>query len=519
MKTVRSFAAGNWHAAPGNSGVELRDPTTEESLAQVSAEGLDMAQVAQHARVQGGAPLREMSHEARGELLIGMSKAIHAIRDELLDLSMKSCGTTRKDSKFDIDGASGTLYHYGALGKDLAGGTVLEDGEGEQLGRSSVFWGRHARVPRNGVAVHINAFNFPAWGFAEKAAAAILAGMPVITKPASSTCLVTERCIEAIVDAGVLPDGVLSLICGSVGDLFDHLNGQDVVAFTGSADTGLRIRSHQNLLSQSVPVNVEADSLNAAFLGEDVEPGSETWNLMVREVAREVTQKSGQKCTAVRRIFIPESRRDAFVDSFLEELSSRVTGSPYDETVNMGPLATEDQLHSVLEGIGRLKEVADVIHGHGERCDGIGVSAGKGYFVAPTLLEARDEGGADVIHDLEVFGPVSTVCRYDGSSASAACLNSRGAGTLVTSVYSDSDEWVHDFLNRGGSYSGRFYLGSEKMAPQAPGSGLALPSSLHGGPGRAGGGAELGGLRALDLYSQRIALQGSKRTVETFVRP
>ncbi|OUU20721.1 MAG: hypothetical protein CBC13_10115 [Planctomycetia bacterium TMED53] len=519
MKVVRSFAGEKWHAAEGGKGVELRDPSTEAPLGHVSADGLDMDHLVQHARNQGGAALRELSHESRGQLLVGMSKAIHSIRDELLDLSMKSCGTTRKDSKFDIDGASGTLYHYGALGKEMGSSLVLEDGEGEQLGRSSVFWGRHTRVPRNGVAVHINAFNFPAWGFAEKAAAAILAGMPVITKPASSTCLVTERCIEAIVEADVLPDGVLSLICGSVGDLFDHLNEQDVVAFTGSADTALRIRSHSNLLAKSIPVNVEADSLNAAFLAEDVEPGSETWNLMVREVAREVTQKSGQKCTAVRRIFVPKNLRDAFVEAFVEELSNRVTGSPYDDSVNMGPLATADQLESVLQGIARLGEVADVIHGSGERCNGVGAAEGQGYFVAPTLFEAREDGGSEIVHDLEVFGPVSTLCRYDGSSATAACLNSRGAGTLVTSIYSDSDEWVHDFLRRGGSYSGRFYLGSERMAAQAPGSGLALPSSLHGGPGRAGGGEELGGLRALDLYSQRIALQGSKRTVETFVRP
>jgi len=518
MKTVRSYTGEKWHAAEGGKGVELRDPSTEEPLAHVSADGLNMGDLVQHARNQGGAALRELSHESRGELLVGMSKAIHGIRDELLELSMKSCGTTRKDSKFDVDGASGTLYHYGALGQELGSGVFLEDGDGEQLGRSSVFWGRHARVPRNGVAIHINAFNFPAWGFAEKAAAAILAGMPVVTKPASSTCLVTERCIEAIVEAGVLPDGVLSLICGSVGDLFEHLNEQDVVAFTGSAGTALRIRSHANLLAKSIPVNVEADSLNAAFLADDIEPGSETWNLMIREVAREVTQKSGQKCTAVRRIFVPNSLRDAFVDEFIEELGNRVTGTPYADSVNMGPLATEDQLESVLEGISRLREVADVIHGTGERCDGVGAKEGQGYFVSPTLLEARDEGGDEIIHDLEVFGPVSTLCRYDGTSASAACLNSRGAGTLVTSIYSDSDEWVHDFLRRGGSYSGRFYLASERMAPQAPGSGLALPSSLHGGPGRAGGGEELGGLRALDLYSQRIALQGAKRTVETFVR-
>ena len=518
MKIPRSHVGGNWFQAKEGSGVELRNPTTEEVIASVSSSGLNMGEAVQHARVKGGAALRELSHASRGELLIGMSKAIHSIRDELLELSMTSCGTTRKDSKFDIDGASGTLYHYGSLGQEMGDSSILEDGEGEQLGRSSVFWGRHARVPRVGVAVHINAFNFPAWGFAEKAAAAILAGMPVITKPASSTCLVTERCIEAIVDSGVLPDGVLSLISGSVGDLFDHLNEQDVVAFTGSADTALKIRSHPNLLARSVSVNIEADSLNAAVLASDVEPGSETWNLFVREVAKEVTQKSGQKCTAVRRIFIPEESRDAVVESLIEELQTRVTGSPTDDSVNMGPLATQDQLESVLEGISKLSEVADMIHGTGERCECVGAPEGKGYFVAPTLFEARETGGAGVIHELEVFGPVSTLCRYDGTSATAACLNSLGAGTLVTSLYSDSEEWTHDFLQKGGSYSGRFYLASERMASQAPGSGLALPSSLHGGPGRAGGGAELGGLRALDLYSQRIALQGAKRTVEGFVR-
>ena len=517
MKILRSHLMGKWCAAEADPYAILHDPTTEDPLAKASSAGIDFRAAVDHARTRGGSALRELSFSQRGELLIAMSKAIHEHRAELLQLSMTNCGTTRKDSKFDIDGATGTLYHYGALGKELGDGHVLPDGDGEQLGRSSIFWGRHGRVSRDGVAIHINAFNFPAWGFAEKAAAAILAGMPVITKPATSTCLVTERCIETVVEADCLPEGVLGLICGSVADLFDHLHGQDVVAFTGSADTALKIRSHENLLARSTPVNVEADSLNAAILAPDVEPGSEVWNLFIREVSREVTQKSGQKCTAVRRIFVPEHQLATVEEAMCAELSGRVTGSPFDDKTNVGPLATADQLSSVLDGVKKLRQVADLVHGSGERVDGNGAQPGKGYFFAPTLLRAKEAGGADLIHDLEVFGPVSTICPFDGEAPTAACLNSRGDGSLVTSVYSDSEEWTFDLLKRCGSWSGRFYLGSEKMVSQAPGSGVALPASLHGGPGRAGGGEELGGVRALDLYSQRIVLQGSRRVVERFI--
>ena len=517
MKILRSHLLGKWYAGVEESFTLLHDPTTEDPLAAVSSAGIDFRAAIEHARSRGGFALRELSFAQRGELLIAMSKAIHEHREELLELSMKNCGTTRKDSKFDIDGATGTLYHYGALGKELGDGYVLPDGPGEQLGRSSIFWGRHGRVSRDGVAIHINAFNFPAWGFAEKAAAAILAGMPVITKPATSTCLVTERCIETVVEADCVPEGVLGLICGSVADLFDHLHGQDVVAFTGSAHTALRIRSHENLLARSTPINIEADSLNAAFLAPDVQPESEVWNLFIKEVCREITQKSGQKCTAVRRIFVPQEQLATVEEAMCEELSGRVTGSPFADKTNVGPLATADQLSSVLEGVTKLREVADLVHGSGERVDGVGAEPGKGYFFAPTLLRAREAGGSDLIHDLEVFGPVSTICPFDGEAPTAACLNSKGDGSLVTSVYSDNDQWTFDFLRRCGSWSGRFYLASEKMASQAPGSGVALPSSLHGGPGRAGGGEELGGIRALELYSQRIALQGSRRAVERFI--
>jgi len=310
MHTLRSFTAGRWHTA--NDGfVPLHDPSTEEEIARASSVGVDFEETLEFARDRGGPALRKLTFAERGEMLIAASKALHAHRDELLELSMRDSGVTRKDAKFDVDGATGTLSYYGYLGRELGDRRIAFDGEGVALGRSARFWGRHASVPRPGAAVHINAFNFPAWGFAEKAAQAWLAGMPVITKPATSTAWVTERCVEILVEAGGVPEGALSLICGATGDLLTRLGSQDVLAFTGSAATGNRLRSLPNLLERSVPVNIEADSLNATVLAPGIDRSGETWGLFLRDVSREITQKSGQKCTAVRRIFVP---RDLLAD-------------------------------------------------------------------------------------------------------------------------------------------------------------------------------------------------------------
>ncbi|HIN79733.1 MAG TPA: 3,4-dehydroadipyl-CoA semialdehyde dehydrogenase [Planctomycetes bacterium] len=518
MKTLRSHVGGAWHQASDRF-VPLFDPSSEEEIAQVSSDGIDFESAVAYSRSHGGASLRELGYSQRGELLLAMSKALHQCRDDLLELSILNSGVTRKDAKFDVDGATGTLAYYGYLGKEIGDSKFLPDGDGEELGRSSRFWGQHCWVARNGVAIHINAFNFPAWGFAEKAAAAILAGMPVISKPATSTALVTERMIEILNDEEVLPSGILSLVCGSVEGLLESLDGQDVVAFTGSSGTGFMIRSQENLLRRSVPVNIEADSLNCAVIGPDVSPGSETWGLLVREIAREITQKSGQKCTAVRRIFVPEERIDDLQEALIEVLSTTVTGSPRDPSVTMGALSTASQLAAAVEGTARLVQKAQIVHGEGTRIDGVGAKPGKGWFFPPTLLRVTDTSDCDVVHDLEVFAPVSTLLPYDGSAPEAACSLARGGGTLVSSIYSDDTGWVGDLLARGGSFSGRFYLGSEKMASQATGSGVALPQSQHGGPGRAGGGSELGAARALTLYMQRIALQGSRRMIEDLTNP
>lgn len=513
MKTLRSYVCGRWHAAEAGF-TPLHNPATEAEIARASSDGIDFGATLDHARTAGGGALREMTFAERGAMLKAVSKALYERRDELLEISVENAGTTRRDAKFDVDGATGTLAYYAALGRDLGDARFRVDGEGVALGRTPRFWGEHVLVPRHGAAVLINAFNFPAWGWAEKAAAAWLAGMPVIIKPATSTAMLAERCIEIVVEAGVVPDGAVSLISGSAGDLLSRLGGQDVLAFTGSADTAQKLRGLPNLLADSTAVNIEADSLNAAVLGVDVEPGSETWDLFVRDVAREITQKSGQKCTAVRRVFVPASRIDEVQDALVEQFEGVVVGDPADDAVSMGPLATAQQLADAVERVAQLAAVAGVVHGDGTRVDGKGAEAGRGWFFGPTLLRARGVDGIDPVHHVEAFAPVATLVPYDGATASAAREVARGGGTLVTSLYADDDDQVAAFLGAAGAFTGRLYLGSEKMAAQAPGSGVALPQSLHGGPGRAGGGEELGGLRSLGLYSQRVALQGSRPMVQ-----
>lgn len=512
MKKLRSFLAGRWHEA-GSGFVSLLDPSNEEEIAQASSQGADLGAAFTHARGAGGPALRALSFAQRGELLKAMSKVLRENRDELLDLSRRCNGTTAGDGAFDIDGASGTLAFYAALGKGLGDRTFLTEGEGIQLAKTEAFWGQHLLAPRQGVAVHVNAFNFPAWGFAEKAACALLAGMPVLTKPATATALLAERCVELILGAGILPPGAFQLLCGGAGDLLDHLGPQDVLAFTGSADTARTLRSHPNVLASGPRVNIEADSLNAAVLAPDALPGSPAFDLFVKEVVREMTQKAGQKCTATRRVLVPAALLDAALDALRGRLAKTVVGDPADAAVRMGPVATAAQLRDAQKGVARLSSEAEVLTGGG-RVDGVGAPAGKGYFFAPTLLLARASHGAQAVHQHEVFGPVATVLPYGGDPAEAAVLVARGGGTLVTSVYTDDDAFLAGFLRDAAATTGRLYVGSAASAEAALGPGAALPQTLHGGPGRAGGGEELGGLVGLRLYLQRLALQGARSAVD-----
>lgn len=508
-EVLKSHVGGRWVVGE-EPAAELRDPTTEAVIARASTRGVDFRAAMARARDVGGPALRALTFAERGELLAAAASAIHARRDELLELSTRSGGNTRGDAKFDVDGASGTMSHYAELGKSLGDAHVLVDGEPHRLSRSPRFIGRHVLVPRCGVAVHVNAYNFPAWGFGEKAAVALLAGMPVVTKPATSTAPLAARIVEILVEDAVFPDGVLSFIAGSAGDLLDHLGPQDVVAFTGSSDTGYRIRSRENVLRQSVRVNVEADSLNAAVVGPDVEPATETWDLFIRETARDVTQKAGQKCTAIRRLFVPRERLAEAADDLAEEVRRVRVGDPSLKEVRMGPVATADQLRDVREGIERLLEAGRAVLGDGGRGELVGVEGDRGYFVSPVVVRVDHPEDATIVHEREVFGPAVSVMPHPGTATDAARLVGLGAGGLVSSVYSDDREFVAELALGLAPWHGRLHLGSKKVAEHSLGPGTVLPQLVHGGPGRAGGGEELGGPRGMELYMQRTALQGDE---------
>jgi oxepin-CoA hydrolase/3-oxo-5,6-dehydrosuberyl-CoA semialdehyde dehydrogenase len=511
---LQSRLEGKWVGGNTGKSATLVNPATEAAVATCSTEGVDFKAAFAFARDVGGPALRALTFAQRGEILRAMSRAIHAHRDALFAHAIANGGNTRSDAKFDVDGASGTLAAYADLAQELGDARVLVDGDGTQLGRSARLFGQHVYVPREGVAVHVNAFNFPAWGLAEKAAVALLAGMPVIAKPATSTALVAHAIVKIFVDEKVLPEGALSLVCGGAGDMLDHLGVQDVLAFTGSSNTGTTLRMGKAALAASTRINVEADSLNAAVLGPDVEEGSDVMNLFVADVARDMTQKTGQKCTAIRRVYVPAAKVEAVVELLRERLAAIKVGDPAREDVTMGPVATAQQLRDARDGIAKLETCAKVVLGGAKAIDGLGAPAGKGFFVAPTLLVGSSPKQGDAVHSHEVFGPVATVMPYDGTAKDAARLVAAGGGGLVSSVYSDDRDFVSACVLGIAPYHGRVTIGSSKTAAQSIPPGTVLPQLVHGGPGRAGSGEELGGRRGLAFYMQRVALQGDRALLE-----
>ncbi|MBI5068049.1 MAG: 3,4-dehydroadipyl-CoA semialdehyde dehydrogenase [Deltaproteobacteria bacterium] len=509
MLELESHLCGRWQRGAGR-GEPLVNPSTEEPLGTAASEGLDLAAALAWARDRGGPALRSLTFAERGELLRGLSRALHAHRDELIGLAIQNGGNTRGDAKFDIDGASGTLAAYADLGASLGAARVLADGEALQLSRSPRLAGRHLLTPRRGVAVHVNAFNFPAWGLAEKAAVALLAGVPVLSKPATSTALVAWRIARIFADEKLLPEGALSFLAGGPAGLLDALGPQDALAFTGGSATAAKIRAHPAFVERGARLNVEADSLNVAILGPDVEEGSEVLDLFLADVARDVTQKAGQKCTAIRRAYVPAGKVEVVVERLRERLQAVRVGDPADESTGMGPLATARQAGDVREGLAALAQAAKLVTGGGRR-------EGKGYFVAPTLLVSERPAPGDAVHTREVFGPAATVVPYDGTAAQAAERAAWGGGGLVGSVYSDDRAFLAEAVLELAPHHGRLTLGSAKVAAQALPPGMVLPLLVHGGPGRAGGGEELGGLRGLAFYQQRTALQGDRALLDAIV--
>ncbi len=516
MTKLKSYLCGEWQQGEGQ-GEALLNPATEEVLALASADGLDRKEALDFARASGGPALRALSFKQRGELIQKTAALLQKNRDELIGLATTNGGNTRSDAKFDVDGAIATLQAFAEVGTALGDKRLLVDGEAIQLGRAPRLVGQHVLTTRHGVAVHVNAFNFPAWGLAEKAAVALLAGMPVLTKPATSSALVAHRLFELLVEAQIWPKGALSLLMGRAGDLTEHLEGQDCLAFTGGASTATILRQTTGVISRGTRINVEADSLNAAVLGPDVEMGSETYDFFLKDVLRDMTQKAGQKCTAIRRILVPEALSERFRDDLADRLEAVVVGNPATEGVRMGPLATAGQKTAVLEGISLLARDGRLVHSRpGLKPEG--APEGRGFFVSPTLLEVEPGAEAPAVHSHEVFGPVATIVPYDGTAAQATETIARGAGGLVSSIYSEDVPFVSEVTLGLAPFHGRLFLGSAKIAEASPGPGTVLPQLVHGGPGRAGNGEELGGERGLAFYMQRTAIQGSRPVIERILK-
>ncbi|MEQ1564569.1 MAG: 3,4-dehydroadipyl-CoA semialdehyde dehydrogenase [Myxococcota bacterium] len=505
MATIRSWLQGAWVSGTGPA-VTVVDPTTNAPYAEASTAGLDLRAALAYARDRGGPALRATTFAARGVMLDAMAAAIHQHRDDLIEVSRASGGTTRGDAKFDIDGAAGTLAYYAGLGKSLGERRIVLDGEPDAVLRSKRFAAQHLWVPRHGVAVHLNAFNFPAWGMAEKAAVALLAGVPVLSKPATSTAALAVKIVELWNGAGVLPEGAFSLLVGPVGDLLDHLGPQDCLAFTGGSDTARAIRSHPAVIANNVRVNVEADSLNASVLAPDVELGSDTFQMFVNEAARDMLQKAGQKCTAVRRIFVPAAVADDVIAALVDRLSRSVVGDPGEKGTDVGPVASPAQRDAVRKGLIELERSAKLVWR--------APAPETGCFVPPSLFRSDAGLAAPYVHDHEVFGPVATVLTYSGEADEAVALVARGGGGLVASVYSDDEAWAGRVVLGIAPYTGRVHWGSRKVHDQSPGPGTVLPNFVHGGPGKAGGGEELGGMRGLSFYWQRTAIQADRAMLE-----
>lgn len=499
MINLESYVCGRWHAGTGEPRL-LYNPATEVEMAGSDSTGVDFAAVVSHAREVGGPALRELGFAQRAALLKQVSAAIFEQREELIELSISNGGNTRGDAKFDIDGATGTLSAYASFGKGLGDGNQLPDGDGIQLGRTARFWGQHHWVTRPGVSVHINAFNFPCWGMGEKLAQAILAGVPVITKPGTPTALLAWRMAQIIVESKLLPEGSLQFIAGGTGDLLAHLGPQDSMSFTGSSGTGAQLKATANLVRDNVRVGIEADSLNAAVLGPDVEEDDEIYEQFFRNLVTDMTQKAGQKCTAVRRILVPADRAAAVAEDLATRLQAVQMGDPADPDVRFGPVVSARQLADVRAGIDALGAAGEFA------CGGSAPVFDQGYFVSPTLVLAKDPN-ADVIHATEVFGPVATILPYQDQRVTIDLCN-RGGGSLVASIYSNDATWTEDVVLGLSPWHGRIWIGSDKTAGQAMPPGAVMPQMVHGGPGRAGGGEELGGLRGLSFYMQRTAIQG-----------
>jgi oxepin-CoA hydrolase/3-oxo-5,6-dehydrosuberyl-CoA semialdehyde dehydrogenase len=507
MSTVlQSHIAGRWLGQePAQA---LKSAVNGRPIASTHAEAIDFAQAVDHARRVGLPALLALDFQERAGRLKALAKLLGERKEELYAVSAHT-GATRNDGWIDIEGGTGTLFAYASVGgNELPSGNVVHEGPALPLGKEGGFAGTHILVPRRGVVVHINAFNFPVWGLLEKFAPSFLAGIPCIAKPATATSYLTEACVRLMIGSGLLPEGALQLVIGGAGDLLDRLEETDAVTFTGSARTAAELRTNANLVRRSIPFNAEADSLNCAILADDVAEGDEEFELFVEEVAREITVKAGQKCTAIRRAIVPRARLDAVAARLRERLAKVVVGDPALEAVRMGALASHAQQRDVAERVAELARGNEIVFGARDGFQPQGEGVAEGAFFAPTLLLCRDPQRHAAVHDVEAFGPVSTLLPYDDFDEALA-LAARGRGSLVGTLVTKTPALAARAVPFAAAYHGRLLVLDREAAAESTGHGSPLPSLKHGGPGRAGGGEELGGLRAVKHYLQRAAVQGS----------
>lgn len=501
-----NYITGKWIEGDGE-GQQLYNAVNGEIIASATTKGLDFASILNYGRTKGSAALRKMTFQERGRMLKSLALHLLEQKEKFYSLSYKT-GATRADSWVDIEGGIGNLFSNASLRRKLPDETFALDGDSIGLGKGGTFSAQHILLPKEGVAIHINAFNFPVWGMLEKIAVNLLAGVAAVVKPASITSYLTEAVVKEIASSKILPEGALQLICGSAGDILDHVTSQDVITFTGSATTGLQLKANPHILNENVPFNLEADSLNCIVLGNDVTPEMPEWDIFIKEIRREMTSKAGQKCTAIRRIFVPGNKMEDVWKAISKSLAQTTIGNPENEKVRMGALAGQTQKQEVMEQVQKLLASSQIIYGSPDNVELIDADAKKGAFMGPLLLKNETPFESEEAHNIEAFGPVSTIMPYRNIDEAIA-LAKKGKGSLCSSVVTFNEKFAKDYVLGAGTYHGRILVLNRDDAKESTGHGSPLPLLTHGGPGRAGGGEEMGGLRGVKHYMQRVAVQGS----------
>ena len=515
MRKYDNYALGKWIKGDGE-GTPLFNAITGNQLGTASSKGLDFSEMMDYARKVGGPKLRKMTFQERGLMLKALALHLHSIKNKFYALSGET-GATKVDSWIDIEGGIGNIFANASLRKNFPDLPYHVDGDMAPLSKNGTFIGHHIMTPREGVAIHINAFNFPIWGMLEKIAVNLMAGVPAIVKPATLTCFLTEMMVREIVDSEILPEGSLQLICGSARGIIDHVETGDIVTFTGSASTGMMLKSNPRLIEKAVSFNMEADSLNCSVLGEDAVPGTAEFDLFIKEVQREMTVKAGQKCTAVRRIIVPEKLVEDVQIALGKRLSKTTIGDPSVEGVRMGSLAGNEQKIEVTEKVQQLAKTQEIVYGSLEEFEVIGADKNKGAFISPILFLNDDPFNKTDCHNVEAFGPVSTILPYK-TIDEAIELARMGKGSLVCSIITNDMKIAEQFVLGAASMHGRILVLNEACSKESTGHGSPMPLLTHGGPGRAGGGEEMGGVRGIKHYLQRTAIQGHPTTITALTK-